>query len=122
MADYAISQGKLKAGVLYSTKDNFMSLVKDSFKQRYESGSGKIFEDNFLYTDSDFKTILTKMKANGVNVLVILGHDEQGIIMKQARDLGITAQFLTTGTITSPPAQEAARRQCRGHGFCVLGC
>lgn len=117
LADYAISQGKLKAGVLYSTKDNFMSLVKDSFKQRYESGSGKIFEDNFLYTDSDFKTILTKMKANGVNVLVILGHDEQGIIMKQARDLGITAQFLTTGTITSPPAQEAARGNAEGTVF-----
>lgn len=114
LADYAISQGKLKAGVLFSTKDNFMSLVKNAFKQKYEAGGGKVFEDNFNFNDSDFKTLLTKMKTNNPDVLVILGHDEQGIIMKQARDLGIKAQFLTTGTITSPGAQEAARGNAEG--------
>ncbi len=121
LADNLISQGKNKAGVMFSTKDNFMSLVKDAFEKRMEEKGGTVIVDNYSYTDTDFKTSLLKIKAENPQALVILGHDEQGIIMKQARDLGLKVPFLTTGTITSPGAQSAAKGAAEGTVFAFWG-
>ncbi len=117
LAKYLISQGKLDVGIMYSTKDQFMSLVTDAFKQVFVAAGGKVTIESFNYDDVDFKTQLTKIKSNNPNALVLLGHDETGVIMKEARDLGIKVPFLTTGTITSPGAQQAAKGYAEGTVF-----
>jgi branched-chain amino acid transport system substrate-binding protein len=117
LADDMIKAGEKKAAVMYSTKDPFMALVKDAFKERFEAGGGVMTEESFAYDDKDFKTALLKITESEPEGLVLLGHDETGIIMKQARDLGIEARFMTTGTITSPGAQKAAQGHAEGTVF-----
>lgn len=117
LADYLLANDQLKAGVMYSTKDSFMSLVKDAFEKRYSGRGGTTFVESFNYDDADFRTQLIKLKQSAPGNLVLLGHDETGLIMKQARDLGISAKFLTTGTITSPNAQKASSGASEGTVF-----
>ncbi|MDB5259137.1 MAG: Extracellular ligand-binding receptor [Candidatus Taylorbacteria bacterium] len=117
LAQRLIVEKKLSAGVMYSTKDIFMSLVTDSFRKTYEAAGGKTTVESFNYDDKDFKTQLSKIKAANPNALVLLGHDETGVIMKEARDIGIKAPFLATGTITSPGAQKAAQGYAEGTLF-----
>lgn len=114
LAEYLNNQGTTKVGVMYSTKDSFMALVNRSFDEVF---SGETIEQDYLYTDSDFRTSLLKIKEFGAEALVILGHDEQGVIMRQARELGLNVPFLTTGTITSPGAQEASGNGAEGTVF-----
>lgn len=117
LANHLVSQDKMSAGILYSTKDQFMSLVADAFRDTYESKGGKVTVDSFNYDDTDFRTQLIKMKSANVQALVLLGHDETGAIMKQTRELGIKAPFFATGTITSPGAQEIAQGHAEGTVF-----
>lgn len=115
LADYAIAQGKKKAGVLHTTADNFMPYVKDAFIRRFKEKGGSVQTENYLATDSDFKTPLMKLAQS--EVLVLLGYDELGIAMKQARDLGLNAPFIGTATVTSPPLQETAKGNAEGTVF-----
>jgi len=117
LADEAIAGGHMRAGIMYSTKDSFMSLVARSFRDRYVEQGGVYLEEPFSYDETDFRTHLAKMQEFGPTALVLLGHDETGLIMKQSRSLGIRAPFFTTGTITSPSAQEAAAGAAEGTVF-----
>jgi branched-chain amino acid transport system substrate-binding protein len=117
LADQMISEGKNSAGIMYSTKDTFMAIVTNAFKQEFESKGGKVQVEAFNYTDTDFRTQLLKLKSSNVGGLVLLGHDEVGTIMKQARTLGMKQKFYATGTITSPVAQQLAEGNAEGTIF-----
>lgn len=117
LAKQMLAEGKKNAGIMYSTKDTFMAIVTEAFKKEFETGGGKIQIEAFNYEDKDFRTQLLKLKGLGVEGLVLLGHDETGLIMKQARDLGMKQPFYTTGTITSPVAQELAVGNAEGTIF-----
>jgi branched-chain amino acid transport system substrate-binding protein len=62
----------------------------------------------------DFKTIILKMFERDVDGMVLLGYDEMGILMKQARELGFKGQFYMPGTVTSPGLQSAAGGHAEG--------
>jgi branched-chain amino acid transport system substrate-binding protein len=117
LADQMISEGKKSAGIMYSTKDTFMAIVTNAFKKEFEAKGGKVQIESFNYEDKDFRTQLLKLKDAKAEGLVLLGHDEVGLIMKQARDLGLKQAFYTTGTITSPVAQELAAGNAEGTIF-----
>ncbi len=117
LADHLITQGKTKAGLLYSTKDNFMSLVAAAFKKRFAASGGLTAEESFSYTDTDFRTQLLKLSEMQPDAIVFLGHDETGIAMRQARELGSTALFMATGTVTSPGLQQASGGTAEGTIF-----
>jgi branched-chain amino acid transport system substrate-binding protein len=106
LAGQMLDEGRETAGIMYSTKDTFMALVADSFKKAFEAKGGKVLVESFNYEDDDFRTQILKLKE--MEVFVLLGHDEVGLIMKQVGTLGMDKPFFTTGTITSPVAQELA--------------
>lgn len=112
LANQMLKEGKTTAGIMYSTKDTFMALVADAFTKTFEAKGGKVQVESFNYDDKDFRTQLMKLKET--EGLVLLGHDETGTIMKQARTLGMKQGFYTTGTITSPVAQELAVGNAEG--------
>jgi branched-chain amino acid transport system substrate-binding protein len=117
LAEQMIANKQLVAGVMYSTKDEFMNLVTAAFKKKFEAAGGKVFVESFNYEDKDFKSSLSKLNSQKIAGLVLLGHDETGVIMKQARSIGIKVPFYTTGTITSPGAQEASGGASEGTVF-----
>ena len=106
--------GGKKAAIMYSTKDSFMSIVATAFETEFSKTGGTSMKEEFNYDDKDFRTQLIKIKEYNPDALVVLGHDEQGLIMKQARELGIKVQFMNTGTLTSPVAQQNAAGSAEG--------
>lgn len=117
LAEYAWSSNISSVGVLYSTKDNFMSLVEGAFSKRFEELGGQVMRESFAYTDEDFRGQLLKFSDQDVGGVVFLGHDETGLAMKQARELGMKQPFMATGTVTSPGLQASAQGAAEGTVF-----
>ncbi|MBW3021641.1 ABC transporter substrate-binding protein [Candidatus Woesearchaeota archaeon] len=115
LAENAEKSGFDKVGVLYWNSDLFMPLVQKEFKENY---NGEIaLSEAYSAGTKDFKTQLAKMIDKDVQAILLLGYDETGIAMKQARILGFEGQFYTTGTVTSPSLQGAAAGCAEGTIF-----
>lgn len=115
LAEHANDNAYDKAGILYWNSDNFMPLVERVFRENYKGEI--VVSESYTAGTSNFQTSLTKMMSEDVKAIVLLGYDETGLAMKQARELGFKGQFYTTGTVTSPPLQEAAMGNAEGTIF-----
>ena len=78
------------------------------FREAFTKGGGSVLtEEAYLQKDQDFKAILTKIKAVNPEVLYIPGYyEEVGKIVKQARELGITAPIVGGDGWDSPKLVE----------------
>lgn len=110
----AEKRGSKKLGILSFSSDRFMPLVRDVIVREFRGASLK---EDYVAGTSDFKTVLQKFQGQNIDGLVLLGYDETGLAMKQARELGIDVPFYTTGTVTSPPLQQAAAGATDGTVF-----
>ena len=99
MAQFASKDLMAKTAVLYldSSSDYSKSLGK-IFKEKFEADGGQVvMEEAFLAKDQDFKAALTKIQTANADVIFVPAYyEEVGKIVKQARELGITATILGT--------------------------
>lgn len=99
MAEFAAKDLGAKTAVLYldSSSDYSKSLGK-IFKEKFEELGGQVvMEEAFLAKDQDFKATLTKIQTANADVIFVPAYyEEVGKIVKQARELGITAAMLGT--------------------------
>ncbi len=99
MAQFARKDLMANTAVLYldSSSDYSKSLGK-IFKERFEADGGTVvMEEAFLAKDQDFKAALTKIQTANADVIFVPAYyEEVGKIIKQARELGITAAILGT--------------------------
>lgn len=99
MAEFAAKDLNAKTAVLYldSSSDYSKSLGK-IFKEKFEADGGQVvMEEAFLAKDQDFKAALTKIQTANADVIFVPAYyEEVGKIVKQARELGITATILGT--------------------------
>ena len=99
MAEFAAKDLNAKTAVLYldSSSDYSKSLGK-VFREKFEAAGGSVaMEEAFLAKDQDFKAALTKIKTANADVIFVPAYyEEVGKIVKQARELGITATILGT--------------------------
>lgn len=89
LAKYAHENLKAdKAIILGDNSSDYGIGLTKAFKDEYK---GKIVaEENFTEGDKDFQAVLTKIKDKDFNVLYIPGYyTEAGLIIKQAREMGI---------------------------------
>jgi branched-chain amino acid transport system substrate-binding protein len=80
------------------------------FEEKFIKSGGKIVgKEAFLAKDTDFKSALTKLKASNPDVIFIPAYyQEVGLIVKQARELGMTMPMLGTDGWDSPKVVEIA--------------
>ncbi|MGY3765281.1 ABC transporter substrate-binding protein [Vagococcus vulneris] len=94
LANYAQNNLKAKNAIIIGdvSSDYAKGLTK-SFKETYK---GEIVADEkFNQKDKDFKAVLTKIKDQDFDVLYIPGYyEEAGLIIKQAREMGIKQPIL----------------------------
>lgn len=99
MAQFARKDLMANKAVLYidSSSDYSKSLGK-IFKEKFEADGGQVvMEEAFLAKDQDFKAALTKIQTANADVIFVPAYyEEVGKIIKQARELGITAAILGT--------------------------
>ena len=111
MAEFAAKDLEAKTAVLYldSSSDYSKSLGK-IFKEKFEAAGGQVvMEEAFLAKDQDFKAALTKIQTANADVIFVPAYyEEVGKIVKQARELGITAAILGTDGWDDPKVVEIA--------------
>jgi len=104
-ANFALNGLKVKkAAIMTDSASDYSKGLTKIFKDAYTAGGGQILiEEAYLQKDQDYKSILTKIKAQNPELLYIPGYYEDvGKIIKQARELGITAPILGADAWDSP--------------------
>ena len=93
MASFASNELKVKKAAIYidNTSDYAKGLAQ-FFKENFIKNGGQVvIEEAYLQKDTDFKSTLTKIKAAQPDFIYIPGYyQEVGLIVKQAREMGIT--------------------------------
>ncbi|MGL9727411.1 ABC transporter substrate-binding protein [Enterococcus sp. DIV0756] len=89
LAKYADENLKAdKAVILGDNSSDYANGLKKAFKETYKGDI--VAEENFTAGDKDFQAMLTKIKDKDFNVIYIPGYyTEAGLIIKQAREMGI---------------------------------
>lgn len=111
MANFA--NGDLNAknvAILFDNTSDYAKGLYTSFKETFTDLGGEILiEEAYQAKDTDFKAVLTNIKAENPDVLYIPGYyEELGLIIRQARELGIDAPVLGGDGYDSPKLAEIA--------------
>jgi len=119
-ANFVLNTLKLqKAAILVDNSSDYSKGLSEFFKNAFTKGGGTILaEEAYLQKDQDFKTILTKVKALNPEVIYVPGYyEEVGKIVKQARELGITAPIVGGDGWDSPKLVEVASAAALNNTF-----
>jgi len=120
MAKFAVDTLKKKNGVIVidNSSDYSKGLAK-SFKDEFLKIGGKLATNDeltYVQKDMDFGSLLRKIKRANPDVIFLPGYyTEVGLIIKQARQLGITAPFLGGDGWDSPKLFEIAGEAIAGN-------
>ncbi len=97
MAQYAIDTlGKSKAIIYADNASDYAKGLADAFNAQFKKLGGTIVAaDYYSAGDTDFNSVLTKFKDMDFDVLYIPGYyNEAGLIIKQAREMGIDCEII----------------------------
>ncbi len=111
MAGFAFEDlGLKKAAILSDTTSDYAKGLSKSFQKTYEELGGTILaEEAYQAKDTDFKAVLTNLKGLNPDVLFVPGYyEEVGLIVRQARELGLNVPILGADGYESPKLTEIA--------------
>lgn len=111
MANFAYKDlGKKNAALLVDNTSDYSKGLSKSFKDTYSKLGGKLVtEQAYQSKETDFKAVLTKIKSTNPDVLFLPGYyEEVGLIVKQARELGLDVPILGGDGYDSPKLLELA--------------
>lgn len=92
MAKFATAKlGVGNAAILIDNSSDYAKGLAQFFKENFVKEGGAVTaEESYLQKDTDFKATLTKIKATNPDFLYVPGYyQEVGLIVKQARELGM---------------------------------
>lgn len=94
LAQYATDKlDSKKVAILGDNSSDYAIGLTKAFKSEYKGDVA--IEENFTSGDKDFQAVLTKIKNSDFDVLYVPGYyEEAGLIIKQAREMGITQPIL----------------------------
>ena len=100
MANYAYQNGAKNAAVITQLGDDYSSGLGSYFKDAFAKLGGSIVsEEQFQTNQTDFKAILTNIKAADPDIIFAPSSITTApLIIKQARELGITATIAAGDT------------------------
>lgn len=108
-ANFALNSLKTsKSAILIDNSSDYSKGLGQVFKDVFTKGGGQVVaEEAYLQKDQDFKSILTKIKAQNPDIIYLPGYYEDvGKIVKQARELGIMIPILGGDAWDSPKLVE----------------
>lgn len=111
MAQYALNNlSKKKAVVILDSSSDYGKGLAENFIKTFEAGGGTIVaKEAYVAKDTDFNAILTSIKSKDFDVIFIPGYyNEAGLIIKQARALGIDVPILGADGFDSPTLLDLA--------------
>ena len=119
MANYAIQNGYTTAAVITQLGDDYSSGLGSFFKAAFEKLGGTIVsEEQFQTNQSDFKAILTNIKSANPDIIFAPSSITTApLIIKQAREMGITAVIAAGDTWENATIIENAGADAEGTVF-----
>ena len=101
------------AAILYEKTSDYSIGLAKYFKETFTKIGGKIVaEESFSSGDQDFSAQLTKIKGKNPDVLYVPSYyDTAGLIIKQARELGINVPILGGDGFDSPQLVQLAGKE-----------
>ena len=96
-AKFALNDLKVKkAAVLIDSASDYSKGLAASFKETFTAGGGQIVaEEAYVAKDTDFRATLTSIKSANPEFLFLPGYyEEVGLIVKQARELGLNIPIM----------------------------
>ena len=98
--------GIRNVAILYINNDYGVGTI-DTFKKNFESYGGNITAiEVFEQGATDFRTQLTKIKDSNPDAIFLVGYKEVILILKQAKELGIETQILSSTMFEDPEILE----------------
>ncbi|EIT84757.1 Extracellular ligand-binding receptor [Fictibacillus macauensis ZFHKF-1] len=110
-ANFALDKLKTKkAAVFIDSASDYSKGLSAAFKDAYKQKGGRIVaEEAYVAKDTDFRATLTRLKAAKPDFIFLPGYyEEVGLIIKQARDLGIKVPIMGGDGWDSPKLVEIA--------------
>lgn len=116
MANYANDNGAKTAAVITQLGDDYSSGLGSFFKTAFSGLGGNIVsEEQFQTNQTDFKAILTNIKAQNPDIIFAPSSITTApLIIKQARELGITATIAAGDTWENSTIIENAGTSAEG--------
>jgi branched-chain amino acid transport system substrate-binding protein len=115
MMDVCLDSLGLKRLAIIGLEIDAHLAVEKYVKKEFVARSGEVVAiENGQRGQTDFRTQLTKIKAKNPEALYILGYSEIATMMKQARELGIKAQFFGDPSMESPEVTRVAGSAAEG--------
>ena len=111
MANFASNNLSAKKAVIIQDKSSdYAEGLAKNFVTTFEASGGTIVaQEGYVGKDKDFNAILTSIKNEDFDVIFLPGYyQEAGLVIKQARALGITAPILGADGFDSPVLLELA--------------
>ena len=102
--------GKRKAVIYQDVKNDYATGLGEDFQKKFEELGGEVVSvESYQQGDTDFNAVITNIKGMDFDVLYIPGYySESGLIIKQARDAGITQTIVGPDGMDSPKLMELA--------------
>ena len=101
-----------KVAVLQDSASDYSKGLAEAFEQTYTDakiGGQIVAKETYQSKDTDFQAVLTSLKSKSFDVLYIPGYyEEVGLIIKQARELGITQPIVGGDGLSSEKLVELA--------------
>lgn len=110
-ANFASKDLKVKnAAIIIDSSSDYSKGLAASFQESFEGNGGKVVaEEAYVAKDTDFNAILTNIKAKNPEFIFLPGfYEEVGLIIKQARALGITVPIMGGDGWDSPTLVDIA--------------
>lgn len=112
IAQFLNSRNIKDVALITNIDDAFSLLTKNSFKEKYSSN---YLEEDYTFGTNDYRSILTKVSDK--EYIVLIGWEEAGRIVKQARELGIDATIIGIDTFVSENFKKNAGNNIDGLYF-----
>lgn len=123
MALYAAKELKMKVVAIIDDRTAYGQGVADEFlKQAKRSGMQVVAREFTNDKATDMTSILTKLKSKNVDAIFFGGYTPQGApLLRQMKQLGITAKVLGGDTICTPELGRIGGDAVDGNVFCAQG-
>ncbi|MDF2987816.1 MAG: livK [Eubacterium sp.] len=111
MANFALKDlSAKKAVIIKDSSSDYAKGLAENFTKTFTAAGGTIVgEEAYVAKDKDFNAILTKIKGLDFDVVYLPGYyEEAGLIIKQARALGIDKPILGADGFDSPDLAKLA--------------
>jgi branched-chain amino acid transport system substrate-binding protein len=119
-ANFASKDLKVKnAAIIIDSSSDYSKGLAASFQKSFEGSGGKVVaEEAYVAKDTDFNAILTNIKAKNPDFIFLPGfYEEVGLIIKQARALGIDVPVMGGDGWDSPTLVDIAGADALNNTF-----